>query len=81
MSAGQFEMRIASLEGSYRQVSDRLTSIDSRLDGIDRRLDGIDHRLDGFDRRFAGFEARVDRLIYYVMGTGLAVILAIFFRH
>ena len=34
------EVRIASLEGSYRQVSDRLNSIERRLDGFEQKMEG-----------------------------------------
>ena len=40
MSAQPLEVRIASLEGSYRQVSDRLNSIDRRLDGFEQKMEG-----------------------------------------
>jgi hypothetical protein len=40
MSAQPLEVRIASLEGSYRQVSDRLNSIERRLDGFEQKMEG-----------------------------------------
>lgn len=36
MSVTPFETRIASLEGSYQQVSARLTTIDQRLGDLER---------------------------------------------
>jgi hypothetical protein len=88
MSAQPFEVRMAGLEGSYRQVSDRLNGIDHRLDGIDRRLDGIDHRLDGFkqrvDARFGATDSKIDRLQWrmtaLILSTWITVIAAIFFH-
>ena len=40
------EARIAGLEGAYRQVADRLNSIDARLNSTDQRFDRLDARLD-----------------------------------
>lgn len=39
MSSNPIESHIASLEGSYQQISARLDSLDHRLDGLDHRLD------------------------------------------
>jgi hypothetical protein len=88
MSAQPLEVRMAGLEGSYRQVSDRLNGIDHRLDGIDHRLDGIDRRLDGFEQRVdARFEAtgsKIDRLQWrmtaLIFGSWITLIASIFFH-
>ena len=61
MSAQPLEVRMASLEGSYHQVSERLNGIDRRLDGFEQRVDArfqsleskLDSRLDGLQWRMA----------------------------
>lgn len=77
MSAQPFEVRMAGLEGSYRQVSDRLNSIDRRLDGfeqkmesrfngldqkIEARFSGVEARFSGVDSRFASMDLKIDGL-------------------
>lgn len=71
MCVEQMEARIAHLEGGFRQVGERLNSIDRRLDGIDRRFDSLEHRMD----------VRFNGLTGVVIATWITTILAILFHH
>ena len=63
MPASPLESRMARLEGTYEQVSQRLISIDPRFDGIDRkvdlRFDALDQKL---DLRFDALGKKIDAL-------------------
>ncbi|MGB8965024.1 MAG: hypothetical protein WCB99_05245 [Candidatus Cybelea sp.] len=75
MSAQPLEARIASLEGSYRQVSDRLNSIDRRLDGFEQKVEG----------RFNTLDARIDsvqwRVAALILVSWITLMSAILLRH
>lgn len=75
MSAHPLDVRIASLEGSYHQVSDRLNSIDRRLDGFEQKVDA---RFSALDSKIDGFQWRMTALI---VGTWISVIATILFHH
>lgn len=86
MSAQPFDVRLASLEGSYHQVSDRLNSIDRRLDGFEQRMESRFNSLESrFDSRLAGTDAKIDRLQWrmtaLILGTWISVMASIFFHH
>ena len=86
MSAQPFERRIASLEGSYRQVSARLNSIDRRIDGLEQRMEArfnaLEQKVDG---RFSVLDAKIDRLsgrmTALILGTWIPVMASILLRH
>ncbi len=40
------ELRLASLEGAYQQVADRLNGMDTRLNGIENRIEALDRKID-----------------------------------
>ena len=75
MSLQPWEAHIASLEGSYHQVSDRLNSIDRRLDGFEQKVDS----------RFQATDSKIDalqwRMTALILGTWIAVMASIFFHH
>lgn len=93
MSALPLEVRLASLEGSYHQVSDRLNSIDRRLDGFEQRMEarfnGIEQtmeaRFNSVDSRFATTDSKIDglqwRMTALIVGTWISVIATILFHH
>ncbi|HEY1868108.1 MAG TPA: hypothetical protein VGG70_07395 [Candidatus Cybelea sp.] len=74
MSAQPLDLRIASLEGSYHQVSDRLNSIDRRLDGFEQKMEA----------RFNGLDSKIDRVQWrmtaLIVGTWISVIATILFH-
>lgn len=75
MSAQPLDVRIASLEGSYQQVSDRLNSIDRRLDGFEQK---VETRFSALDSKLDGLQWRMTALI---VGTWITVMASIFFHH
>jgi hypothetical protein len=82
MSAQPLEVRIASLEGSYRQVSDRLNSIDRRLDGFEQKIEG---RFNSVDARFAATDSKIDglqwRMTALIFGSWITLMASIFLHH
>lgn len=76
------EIRIASLEGSYHQVSDRLNSIDRRLDGFEQKMEA---RFNAVDLRFQSVDSKIDglqwRMTALILGTWITVMASIFFHH
>jgi flagellar capping protein FliD len=74
VSATPLEARIASLEGSYHQVSDRLNSIDRRLDGFEQKAEV---RFNTLDSKIDGLQWRMTALI---VGTWITVMASIFFH-
>lgn len=76
------EIRIASLEGSYHQVSDRLNSIDRRLDGFEQKMEA---RFNAVDLRFQSVDSKIDglqwRMTALILGTWISVMASIFFHH
>lgn len=56
------EARAAALEGAYKQVADRLNSIDARLNTVDQRFDRLDARLDALGPRIDALGSRTDAL-------------------
>ena len=82
MSAQPFDVRLASLEGSYRQVSDRLNSIDRRLDGFEQKVEA---RFNALDSRFASMDSKIDglqwRMTALIVGTWITVMVSIFLHH
>ncbi len=82
MSIQPLEVRIASLEGCYHQVSDRLNSIDRRLDGFELKMDA---RFNGVDSRFHAVDSKIDglqwRMTALILGTWITVMASIFFHH
>lgn len=71
MSAQPLEIRIASLEGSYHQVSDRLNSIDRRLDGFEQK---VESRFTATDSKIDGLQWRMTALILGSWVTLMATI-------
>ncbi|MBV8530503.1 MAG: hypothetical protein JO104_04230 [Candidatus Eremiobacteraeota bacterium] len=75
MSIQPWEARIASLDGCYHQVSDRLNSIDRRLDGFEQKVDS----------RFQATDSKIDglqwRMTAFILGTWITVMASIFFHH
>lgn len=82
MSVEPMEIRIASLEGSYHQVSDRLNSIDRRLDGFEQKMEA---RFNAVDLRFQSVDSKIDglqwRMTALILGTWISVMASIFFHH
>lgn len=54
--------KIAVIEVTVKQNSERLDRIEDKLKQIDTRLDGIDIRLDGIDTRLDGIDTRLDKM-------------------
>lgn len=81
MSVGPLEVRIASLEGSYHQVSDRLNSIDRRLDGFEQKMEA---RFNAVDSQFHAADSKIDglqwRMTALILGTWITVMASIFFH-
>jgi hypothetical protein len=75
LSAQSIEARIAHLEGTFDQVSERLNSIDRRLDGMDRRLFG---EVSGLRR---DMNQRFNWLLGIVMTSWITTILAMTLHH
>lgn len=65
MAAESIEVRMARLEGSYEQVTERLGAIEARLDGMENRLDA---RMGGVELRIGRLEDKVDRQFYWLVG-------------
>ncbi|HEX3670339.1 MAG TPA: hypothetical protein VHT92_01410 [Candidatus Cybelea sp.] len=82
MTFPPLEARIANLEGSYHQVSDRLNSIDRRLDGFEQKMDG---RFNAVDARLATTDSKIDRLQWrvtaLVLGAWITIVTSIFLHH
>ena len=82
MSAQPLEARMARLEGSYHQVSDRLNSIDRRLDGFEQKVEG---RFHGVDSWFQALDAKIDRLQWrmtaLILGSWVALMASILLHH
>ena len=74
MSAQPLEIRMASLEGAYLQVSDRLNGIDHRLDGFEQRIEA----------RFEATDSKIDRLQWrltaLILGSWITLIGSILFH-
>ncbi len=75
MSAMPLEARMASLEGSYHQVSDRLNSIDRRLDGFDQKVEA---RFNATDSKIDGLQWRMTALI---LGSSVTLMASILLHH
>ncbi len=73
---------MASLEGSYHQVSDRLNSIDRRLDGFEQKVEG---RFHGVDSWFQALDAKIDRLQWrmtaLILGSWVTLMASILLHH
>jgi tetrahydromethanopterin S-methyltransferase subunit G len=67
MQTHSLEARIAHVEGSFEQVTERLGSIERRLDAMDARFNHVD--------------ARLNWLTGIVVGTWATTILTILFHH
>jgi hypothetical protein len=79
MSAQPIDVRLASLEGAYLQVSDRLNSIDRRLDGFEQRVDARFHALESkIDAKVDGLQWRITTL---VLGSWVTMMVAILLHH
>ncbi len=69
MAAESVDVRLARLEGSYAQVSERLGAIEQRLSGLDARMEQRFARLEAkIEERFARGDARMDRQFSWVVG-------------
>ena len=85
MAADALEVRMAHLEGVYEQVDKRLGTIELRLGDLDRKIDGkidgIDGKIDGLranlDRKIDLLRSDVNRVLYFVLGTWVTLMLAI----
>ncbi len=75
MSAQPLDVRMASLEGSYRQVSDRLNGIDHRLDGFEQRVEA---RFQTTDAKIDGLQWRMTALI---LGSWFTLMTATLLHH
>ncbi len=60
------EAHVAALEGTYKQVADRLTSIDGRLNRMDGRLDELRGRVDALGDEL---RSRMDRQFLWTLGV------------
>ncbi len=79
MAADALEIRIAHLEGAYEQVDKRLGAIEMRLGDLDRKIDvKIDGLRADLDRKIDILKSDVNRVLYFVLGTWVTVMLAIF---
>ncbi len=79
VTAQPLEMRLAGLEGSYLQVSDRLNTIDRRLDGFEQRVDARFHALESkIDSKVDGLQWRMTAL---TLGSWVTLMAAILLRH
>lgn len=78
MATDALEVRIADLEGAYEQVDKRLGAIETRLGDLDRK---IDSKIDGLR---GDLDRKIDtlgiRLIYFVLGSWVTLMLAILLR-
>lgn len=74
MSAMPLEARMASLEGSYHQVSDRL-SIDRRLGGFEQKIEA---RFNATDAKVDGLQWRITALI---LGSWITLMASILLHH
>ncbi len=66
---------MASLEGSYHQVSDRLNSIDHRLDGFEQKMEA---RFQATDSKIDGLQWRMTLLI---LGSWVTLMTSILLHH
>ena len=79
VSAQPMEVRLASLEGAYLQVSDRLNSIDRRPDGFEQRVDARFHVLESkIDTKVNGLQWRITTL---TLGSWVTLMVAILLHH
>ncbi len=82
MSSHPLETQIASLEGSYHQISDRLNSIDRRLEGFDARFQRTDAEIDArFQRTDAKIDALQWRMTSLVLASWITLMAATLFHH
>lgn len=93
MTAAPWEARMASLEGSYHQVSDRLNSIDRRLDGLEQKIEArfnaVERRFDAVELRFGslftGTDSKIDRLQWrmtaLILGSWITLMASILLHH
>jgi tetrahydromethanopterin S-methyltransferase subunit G len=56
------EAHVNALQGAYKQVADRLNSVDSRLNSVDSRLNSMDSRLNSMDSRLDSMDSRLDSM-------------------
>ena len=76
------EAHVNALQGAYKQVADRLNSVDSRLNSMDSRLNSMDSRLDSMDSRLDNLgetlRAKMDRqfmwMVGLILGCGVGII-------
>ena len=54
--------KIAVIEVTVKQNSQKLDNLDQRIDGLDQRIDGLVQRIDGLDQRIDGLVQRIDGL-------------------
>ncbi|HLY01515.1 MAG TPA: hypothetical protein VKR56_03360 [Candidatus Cybelea sp.] len=96
MSGQPLELRMAHLEGGYRQLDKRLgdlaASIDSRFAQVDARFAQVDLRFAQIDSRFGQVELRLDglgrrldgfqwRMTSLIVVTWITTMLAILHKH
>ena len=69
------EAHVNALQGAYKQVADRLNSVDSRLNSVDSRLNSMDSRLDNLGETP---RAKMDRqfmwMVGLILGCGVGII-------
>lgn len=83
MAAESVDVRLARLEGSYAQVSERLGAIEQRLASLETRMEqrfaSLEAKIEGrfarSDTRMDRLENKVDRQFSWVVGLILAAIL------
>lgn len=75
MSATPFEMRIASLEGSYQQVSDRLNAIERHLGEIETT------NATEFRTLRSEISSQFRRTAATISGSWITLLAAILFHH
>ena len=91
MSAEPWGPRLAQLETRYEHVDKSLDDIRVALRALDAKIDGFNSRFDGINSRFDGVNSRIDNLrtaidakiqnlLYVVLGTWVTIILALFFH-
>ena len=62
--------KIAVIEVTVKQNSQKLDNLDQRIDGLDQRIDGLVQRIDGLDQRLINIESLLGWLKWIAGGIG-----------
>ena len=87
----QLETRYEHVDKSLDDIRVALRALDAKIDGFNGRFDGVNSQFDGVNSRFDGVNSRIDNLrtaidakiqnlLYVVLGTWVTIILALFFH-